>query len=611
MVNNKKINSRKFTTKKLNIDINKKAIIKPNVAPKLQKHDVLFDCIHLKKLLYGDNFMQNVQKYINTFFFKYGSKVFYDNGQTFDCLTLDDAKRKIPDEYERTFTINQNGRIKNVTMKLNSYFSHEMFIATPDTKLTIDYKQDIKFNKTEHIRGFDQVYKCLNMKKDLPRDYSKKIEQTEFNKAGLKAFFDHIKLIICSNIEEEYETTIKVLASSVMGHKVKIALLWQSKEQTGKGTVLNTLDNILGDRMYKTSDVEQVEKYTKNFEGCTLLNFDELPTHTKDKKLQDKMKAQITEDTFDCRGMYQAPYVQKNTFNIIITSNNNCMPLTITNHKRYYLNTINNDFIGNTKYFNKLYSYINNVDVQILIYQEFERIFNEKVKPTNWIGNDVKQTLTGKIKQMEALPQFHKYVKDNYIKYGYGIDQMTTEFLEAYKQTDKYATPHRIGALLKEFGVIIKKFNTNNNEPTYRKYIISFEDLRNYYSSKGWINEEYDEIPEIATKKTPDIKQLQNKIKQYEKKDKLTKKFVNDLDYDEFFNEINDNDKRYNSDFDFNDIKPKINEKKFKKDKNKIKKVKTEVIIKPKTIKLIDNMVYNNESDDELSLDDIEAMLDA
>jgi hypothetical protein len=315
--------------------------------------------------------MRDVSTYINKFFFKHGSKVFFDNGKFFECLTLEDAKRKIPDEYTRSFTIKIGDKIKTKEIRLNAYFTHEMFLSTPEKKLTIDYNKDIKFQNIEHIRGFEQVYNCLNMKKDLPRDYNRKIEIADFKTAGVEAFFNHIKLIICSNDDDEYDTTIKFLASSIMGHKVKIALLWQSKEQTGKGTVLNYLNELLGERMYKTFDAEQVEKYTKKFKSFTLLNFDELPVFGTNKMLQDKMKAQITEDEFDCRAMYQQGYTQKNTFNIIITSNNNCVNLTQTNNKRYYVNTINNDYVDNTKYFNKLHKFLNDDDIKILIYQEF------------------------------------------------------------------------------------------------------------------------------------------------------------------------------------------------------------------------------------------------
>ena len=236
----KQMTSKKSTDNKLT-DKNK-----PTKEPTIQKHDVIFDILHLKKLLYGQNFMKDVPNYINKFFYKYGSKIFFDNGEKFECLTLEDAKRKIPDEYARKFTITTGDKTKVKEIKLNTYFTNEMFLSTPDTKLTIDYKRDIKFKESKFIRGFQQEFNYLNMKKDLPRDYSRKVELTEFNKKGVEAFFKHIKMVICSNDDDEYDVTTKFLASSVVGHKVKISLMWNSLEQSGKGTVLNFMNDLLG-----------------------------------------------------------------------------------------------------------------------------------------------------------------------------------------------------------------------------------------------------------------------------------------------------------------------------------------------------------------------------
>ena len=104
---------------------------------------------------------------------------------------------------------------------------------------------------------------------------------------------------------------LKFLASSCAGHKVRIALIWKSLEQSGKSSVLNYLKDLLGDRIFKTSSIENVEKYTKDFEGRTLINLDELPVSGASKILQDSLKALITEPHFDCRAMYNQGYEQK------------------------------------------------------------------------------------------------------------------------------------------------------------------------------------------------------------------------------------------------------------------------------------------------------------
>ena len=123
---------------------------------------------------------------------------------------------------------------------------------------------------------------------------------------------------------------------------------------------------------------------------------------------------------------------------------------------------------------------------------------------------------------MEALPKLHKYIKDTYLKNGFGLDIKTTDLLNDYKQIDRFATPNRLGSTLKEFGVSLKQFNTNSKtEKAYRKYIISFKDLRDYYSSKGWIDEEYDEIPDAGENEEVDeveeVEEVEEEVKEQPK----------------------------------------------------------------------------------------------
>jgi hypothetical protein len=483
----------------------KKPIIKKETIqekPKLMKHDVIFDLDYLKSKLYSNTFYKDVPDYLNKFFFRYGNNIFYDNGETFELLSRDEARNKIPDQYKKSVSVIKNGVEKQSELSLKSYFGHELFLKTYETKLTIDYSKDYKYVDTHYIKGFEVNYNYLNMKKDLPRDYNKVIPLTEENKKGLKMFFDHIKNIICSNDEDEYQTVIKFFASSCVGHKLKFCLLWQSKEQTGKGTVLNYINDLLGKRMVKTSSVENVERYTKIFEGSSLVNLDELPVSGTSKTLQDAMKALITEPTFDCRAMHNQGYSQKNTFNFVITSNNNSVSLTQTNQIRYFVNTINEKYIGNKKYFDELNKYINKEEVKILVYQEFVKIYNEQVKPSNWIGNDLKPTQAGKIKRIEALPQFYKWIKDHYLLNGVGIDERCADFVLRYQESNRNdrTTPNKLARYLTDIGVEIKEIKRKDENGKYyresRKYIISYDKLKTIYETKNWIDDLIDDLPD-------------------------------------------------------------------------------------------------------------------
>jgi exonuclease VII small subunit len=315
-------------------------------------------------------------------------------------------------------------------------------------------------------------------------------------------FFDHIKEIICSGDEYEYDVVRKFFASSCVGHKLKVALVWQSKEQTGKGTVLNYMNNLLGKRMCKTSSVETVEHYTKPFEGCSLINLDELPVFGTSKFLQDKMKSHITEEFFDCRAMHCQGYAQRNTFNFVITSNNNSISLSQTNKERYFVNTINERYIGNVKYFDKLHKAINDEDVKVLIFQEFVRIYEEEVKPKNWIGNYLKPTKAGKLKIIEALPTFFKWIKSEYLLNGFGIDDKCSELVARYQEETKDKTSSNKLArwLLQDMGAEVKDIKVKQKNGMYvrdgRRYILSYEKLKEFYEKNEWLDELTEVLPE-------------------------------------------------------------------------------------------------------------------
>ena len=509
-----------FTKSQKSVKPSKQQVVKGKdekavIVPKLQKHDVLFDLDHLEKLLNGNDFYKAVPNYINKFFFRYGTDIFYDNGKTFELLTKQDAKSLIPKNFKKSMTFEKNGKQISKDIQLSDYFDNDLFLKTNQSELTIDYKQDYKYVKTEYVRGFEVQYNYLNMKKDLPRNYEKELIMTDEIKTGVNLFFNHIKEVLCSGIEEEYSVVKKFFASSCVGHKVKICLVIQTlSEQAGKGTVLNAINDLLGNRMYKTANPEEVVLYTKNFEGCSLLNFDEVPLNGNFKNYQDCVKSLITEPTFSCRAMRQQPYQQKNTFNIVMTSNNNCVLLTQSNNVRYYTPTCSNKYAGNKhkEYFDKLYKYLDKEEVKIGIFKEFIRIYEEEVKPENWIGNNVGTTQAGQEKIIEALPRVVKFVKNEYLLQGEGINATVQEFTNRlHTEYKDNSTATTIGHYLGQLNVQIKKVDSKAFKG--RKYIITFEDLKQAFINKKWINDtELEDLEMIEAEMKGEIKKPKSEL---------------------------------------------------------------------------------------------------
>jgi hypothetical protein len=488
--------------------LNKKQLLKETINDLVdKKHHYFFSLIHLKQLFKKDNFVQEVSNYMNKFFFKYKGNIFYDNGITFELLSIYEAQKKIPKEYRKTIKIIEDEKEIKKNITLRDYFEHELFLITDETELTIDYDQPKKFKSTKNIQNFDINYNFLNMKKELPRNYNVKIELNEENVKGRDMFFNHIKKIICSDNEDEYDITKKFLAASCFGHKVKLALYWKSLERSGKGTVLNYMMDLLGNkaenRGHKTSSIEEVILYNKKFEGKTLINLDEMPCQTTSNKgLQDSLKSLITEPTFNCRQMYNESYIQQNTFNIIITSNNDAINLTQSNNMRYFVNTINESYIGNEDYFNEINKYIYLEDVKILVFQEFLRIYEEEIKPINWIGNNAPLTEAGKLKRIEALPKFIKWIKTKYLQKGVGINESCNDLRDYYKiEVNGNDTIQKIGKFCKDLNIkqVEKKVKEGDKYVHRNRYVISYEDLYKSFKQKNYIDENFDEIPIIES----------------------------------------------------------------------------------------------------------------
>ncbi len=109
---------------------------KIDTKPKVERHDVLFDILHLKSLLNTNNYVNNVCNYMNKFFLKYGTDIFMDDGITFNLLSLEEAKKKIPSDYKKSIITSTGNREITKEISLRSYFESEYFLKSNEAKLT-------------------------------------------------------------------------------------------------------------------------------------------------------------------------------------------------------------------------------------------------------------------------------------------------------------------------------------------------------------------------------------------------------------------------------------------------------------------------------------------
>ena len=446
----------------------------------------LLDLVNAKK--YDD-----AQAYIKTFFFagKKNIVYFYDEhtGEYVIC-TRTEARDMIPVD-----AVVHGARGVHL-------FNAQAYLSSADF-LKDQYTPGIQFGEGPQYeentnRGY--TVKKLNMAKpgicfeNVNAD--RKALQPE-----LDMVYQHILEVWCNKDKKIYEYTLNFLACSIMGRKLRTALdLKCDTERAGRGSILNFIHrHILGERFYKTSSVEQVNQYTKEFEGRCLINLDELPADQSNyRSIGDKLKSLITEPTFDCREMYKQGYAQKNTFNIIITSQNSAVGISQQNHARYMILPISTHRVGDKAYFTKLTKVLKKREIAKLFYEDMKERFETVCQ--DWNEDEKIDTTAFKERIIESLPKFICWLKDNYALTQASFDRPTTQLFQEYFECypKDRTSKQRISKLLKKVGVISKKKKVGRGK-TANCYSWDGKELYQRFVKNGWIDEELDNVSEAHT----------------------------------------------------------------------------------------------------------------
>lgn len=421
------------------------------------------------------NKIADAEAYIRKYFYRCETDIFFFNGKAFKRYSMKDAIQLIPKD-------------------IVSYYRREVIFKARDYLGSSDFMED------EYVPTIDQTKpkvfvegdtKYINMAKR--RAITETIEVTEPLKADLKRVYDHIFNIWCSKNEEQYEWVLNFIACTFAGRKLRKAIYSSCNEGSGRGSIINFLATILGDAMVKTESVETVTKYTKPFEGTLLVNLDEMPVDGSNfKSIADSCKSLITEPTFTCRDMYSVGYEQKNTFNMIITSNNDAIHLTQKNKRRYMVLDIDESRIGDTVYFTSFNRLLARDDIKKGFYSDMMRRYETLGE---WNEDNLPQSKERKIKIMEALPKLYKFIKDEFILKKTDLDMKTSDFIQWYTtKTKDNMSNIKIGKLLKQLKVTPIKINKNNNKTQYYVYRATHQQLMMTFEANGWIDDDYDHV---------------------------------------------------------------------------------------------------------------------
>jgi len=357
----------------------------------------------------------------------------------------------------------------------------------------------------------DFVKKTINMMGRLKfgdLDSSKYDDCSDQTKKAVEMMLSHLKEVWCSGNEEQYEYVLTWL-SCLGRRKVKSALYLQSLEQTGKSLVVEFLKgHVFGKSIVSmTDDIESISKYTQSFEGKILVNINEMPCVSTGQFMQvmNKLKTLITDSTFIARAMYQQGRETENTFNLILTSNNDAIGVSTTNNKRYKMLDVSNARIGDHKYFNSLCKAAMNDSAGRAFflwlkerYQQYGKYFNADKFP---------KTLAFKDKINEKLNPLYRFIKFKFIKKGKGLDMALPEIYSRFQKSTYAAesrqekTKIKVSKELQQIRPIqyTRKDYTMSNGKVTKCYFYkaSYKDLFDEFTKQGWIHEvdniEYDD----------------------------------------------------------------------------------------------------------------------
>ena len=446
--------------------------------------------------LIKSNKIDEAKQMINSFIFystdgttMTGYLIYNDLIQSYTFSTKKTLTEILPNDLNNDEYVYQHRLPKKDAFSLTKYLTSTEFMSNIHY-ISLDYMiKDNTFTTIEKINGNDVNKQMLNMKKSLPfcESVLDDINIDDYQD-DIDVINNHIYEVLTSKQKGQYEYFLNFISASVKGFKTRSSIYMETPEGVGKGILMSFLSKMLGNRFYKSSSTETVIQYTVPFEGRTLINIDELAgSYDKSNQtIQTKLKTLITEDVFDCRNMHRVAYTQKNTFNIIITTNNNSIELSVNNSRRYICMDVSSHRKGDFEYFEKLKKVMDKKNVEKAYYKYMLERF-EKNNVAEFKFDKKPYSEQEIFKLTAAMPPLLRYIKEKFLLNGKGINIECQKLMKSYNDhMKKNIAMVVLNKELKEkLGLEKKRVRIEG----VRKYIydIDYKTLLEIYKVNKWL----------------------------------------------------------------------------------------------------------------------------
>jgi hypothetical protein len=224
------------------------------------------------------------------------------------------------------------------------------------------------------------------------------ITDYEPNEDALQTILNHIK-ILCNHEEPVYDYFVKWIAQMIQYPETKsICMVLISKEGAGKGTLIRLFEKMFGmDKVFETHDPSRDVwgDFNGRMANTFFVNLDEL-SKKDTMESEGKIKGLITEPrlTINNKGINKYDI---DSYHRFLVSTNNEEPMNSSkDDRRKEIIRSSDELIGNKEYFNKLYEYLDDVNVVKTCFEYFKSIpnmdkFNKIPLPTTHYHNELKE----------------------------------------------------------------------------------------------------------------------------------------------------------------------------------------------------------------------------
>lgn len=219
---------------------------------------------------------------------------------------------------------------------------------------------------------------------------------------------DHILNVICSGEYEHYEYLIGWMARAFQYPQIQgeVAVVIRGEKGSGKGTLATWLVKAWGQHgLHIHSSKHLVGNFNLHLRDAVLLFADEA-FFAGDKSHEPVLKGLITDPTITIEGKNQNIVECVNMLHVIMASNSDWVVPATQKERRYLVLDVNDNKVGNRKYFADLYHQMENGGLAAMIYDMLNHSLD------SFEVRDIPQTKALTDQKNQSLDTLDRWIRD-------------------------------------------------------------------------------------------------------------------------------------------------------------------------------------------------------